>query len=592
MAVNTAQAKGVDVEHIGIKVDGEYIDDWMKYLLRIEVDMSFYMPDMCTAIFQDDDLELMEKKVFAIGKPIEITYGDPDDVAKLVSLFKGEITAIEPEFKQDYVLNYIVRGFDKSHRLNRGAKSKAFVNRKDSDIVSDLAKAAKLNVSSDATKTVRDHVIQQNESDLSFLHRLADVNGYEVYVDDTTLHFKKASTTRGSTIELKWGDSLMYFNPKASAAGQVDKVTVRGWDPAKKEAVVGEVSSSKVHPTTGFESKKSGGEIAKSKFSTATQIEVRRPVVDTTHAQAIAQAILDEINGNFMEATGVAEGDPEMVSGTKVDIKNCGMFDGQYIVTSALHIYDPAVKPTYQIEFTVSGSRPRLFSDLIGDAAVTSSAQQRWPGVYTAIIDNNNDKEDLGRVKVRFPWLDDELVSNWARVATLGGGAARGLVWTPEVNDEVLVVFEQGDFNYPVVMGGLHNKKDASPLKGKKSVANGKVEVRGLKTRAGHQLNFYDESGKEKIELIDSKTNTKMLLDTAKKTIEITSKDKYNVKADGDISIEGKNITIKATASLTLQAGGSMTVKSGSAMSVQSSSTMSLQASMNMTVKGLAVAIN
>jgi phage protein D len=598
--VVTTKAKGVDVEHIGIKVAGEYIDKWMKYLLRIEVDMSFYVPDMFTAIFQDDDLELMETEVFSLGKPIEITYGDPKDETKLVSLFKGEVTAIEPEFKQDYVLTYIVRGFDPSHRLSRGATSKAFIENKDSDIVKELGRAAGLSVSVDETKTVREHVVQQNESDLNFLHRLAAVNGYEVYVDGKTLHFKKAATTRGSIIDLLWSKNLTYFSPKASAAGQVDKVIVRGWDPAKKEAIVEQATSSKVHPATGFSNKKSGGDVAAAQFKSADQIEVRRPVVDPNHAKAIAQAILDEINGNFMEATGIAAGDPLLISGAQVDVQNCGMFNGKYVVTSALHIYDPSLQPTYQVEFAVSGSRPRLFSELLDDAAVSATAQQRWPGAYIGLVDNNNDPRNLGRVKVRYPWLDDQMVSGWARVAVLGGGAERGLEWTPEINDEVLVVFEQGDFDYPVVIGGLHNGKDKPGLPTNVSVKNGKVEVRAMTTRIGHKLTFTDESGKESIELIDAKGDTKMLMDMANKTIALTSKDKYNVKADGDISIEGNNITIKASSSMTLEAGSNITINAGQnvsvtaqmAATVKASTTLTLQATGNATIKGAMVAIN
>jgi uncharacterized protein involved in type VI secretion and phage assembly len=96
--------------------------------------------------------------------------------------------------------------------------------------------------------------------------------------------------------------------------------------------------------------------------------------------------------------------------------------------------------------------------------------------VYVAIVTNNNAEDDYGQVKVKYPWMDDSQESFWARIAGPGGGKQRGLYFLPEVDDEVLVAFEQGDFNHPYIIGGLYNGKDAPPLAVGDVVSGGKVK--------------------------------------------------------------------------------------------------------------------
>ena len=72
---------------------------------------------------------------------------------------------------------------------------------------------------------------------------------------------------------------------------------------------------------------------------------------------------------------------------------------------------------------------------------------------------NNVDPDKINRVKLKYPWFDDSVESGWARVITLGAGKEMGMHWLPEIDDEVLVAFERGNFNYPYVLGGVHSQK-------------------------------------------------------------------------------------------------------------------------------------
>lgn len=118
-------------------------------------------------------------------------------------------------------------------------------------------------------------------------------------------------------------------------------------------------------------------------------------------------------------------------------------------------------------------------------------------GAVVGLVTNNKDPEKLGRVKVKFPWMTNDEESQWARIATLDAGRDRGSWWIPEINDEVLCVFEHGDINFPYVIGGLWNGKDRPPTSGRPGDFNqdGKDNLRFVKSRDDHLLIFDEPRG-------------------------------------------------------------------------------------------------
>ncbi len=175
------------------------------------------------------------------------------------------------------------------------------------------------------------------------------------------------------------------------------------------------------------------------------------------------------------------------------------------------------------------------------------------------IVTNLEDPDKLGRIKVKYPHLGDEQ-SNWARLVSPMGGSERGVFFRPEVNDEVLVTFLQGDMRFPMILGGLWNGKDKPPKDDGKAKEN---NWRFIKSRSGHLLKLDDTKGKEKIEIIDKGQKHKIVIDCSGKKIQITCDAgdiELSAKA-GAIKMEAKTITLKATAAMTLEAGAAVTVK-------------------------------
>src|SRR5262252_5813625 len=98
-------------------------------------------------------------------------------------------------------------------------------------------------------------------------------------------------------------------------------------------------------------------------------------------------------------------------------------------------------------------------------AAQIRTAEEESARVYeplVGVVTDNKDPLRLGRVKIKFPVLSEQDTSDWAPVVMLGAGKNRGWFFIPEVDDEVLVMFEHGDLNRPMVIGALWNGKDTT----------------------------------------------------------------------------------------------------------------------------------
>ena len=211
--------------------------------------------------------------------------------------------------------------------------------------------------------------------------------------------------------------------------------------------------------------------------------------------------------------------------------------------------------------------------DLMNEKGPAAGAGKK-PGVEIGIVTNNKDPENLGRVRVKFPWFSEDDESQWARVATLMGGKDRGTLFLPEVDDEVLVAFEHGDMRRPYIVGALWNGIDTPP---KEFANDGKNNVRLIKSRSGHLIKFDDTNGSERIEVIDKSGTNSIVIDTSQKTITITSDQDILLKApQGKISLHSKEIEIKSREATKVEAGSGMT----------------LEASAKMTVRGAEVNIN
>lgn len=173
--------------------------------------------------------------------------------------------------------------------------------------------------------------------------------------------------------------------------------------------------------------------------------------------------------------------------------------------------------------------------------------------VVPAVVTQNDDPEKLGRVKVRFPWMDDQQDSDWVHVASPSAGKQRGLFFVPEVDDLVLIAFAFGRVDRAYVLGSLWSTADKPPAEER--------HKRTIKSVSGHLITLDDTEDAESISIVDKSGKNKIVLDAKNNSITIESDGELTIKAKGklalssddDVSILGKTVSVEATGKAVLK---------------------------------------
>ena len=352
-----------------IKIDGRDVpEDLMHDLAEVVVDQSLQLPDMFTILLYDPQLRWVDDPLLDIGKEVEIQVQtgleEGEAGSKQGRLIKGEITSLEPSFSWEGKSTLLVRGYDRSHRLHRGKKTRTFAHQTDQQIVQKIAQEVGLRAEVDAESAniTYDWVLQNNQTNMEFLLTRAERIGYQVYAADGKLYFKKGDAVLGEGPRLELGDTLEHFRPRWRATHQASEMTVRGWDPVGKRTVVGQATPNRSLNQGGMQ--QPGGNVASRAFNTAPAVVVNQPVFTANEAKALAQGLSNDISREFVKAEGSCRGDPRVRAGWTLTIANVGdRFKGKYFVTSATHIYNAT---GYQTTFHITGRHPSLVSRLVG----------------------------------------------------------------------------------------------------------------------------------------------------------------------------------------------------------------------------------
>ena len=200
--------------------------------------------------------------------------------------------------------------------------------------------------------------------------------------------------------------------------------------------------------------------------------------------------------------------------------------------------------------------------EMVLDVRMPSGLGGRWYGVFPALVADVKDPDGQGRVKITLPWSPDTAGGRyeaWARVATLMGGKNRGSWFIPDVNDEVLIVFEGGDPRRPYVIGGLWNGSDQPP---DSMDGAGKNNRKVIRSRNGVKVTLDDTDGQEKL-ILETPGKQKFTMKDGPGAIEIEDSNGNSVK------LEASGITVNAAAKVTISAtqvevsAGTVTVNAG-----------------------------
>jgi phage protein D len=590
-----------------ITIDGSPLAaDIEQLLVEAYVDDNRNLPDMFVLRFRDANRLVLSKAAVKIGSRIKIAVTSTDTQSP-EPLISAEVTALEAEFDATGTFT-LIRGYDLSHRLFRGRHAETYTQVTASDVAVKVARRVGLSIGIvEATSTVFDTVSQGGVSDWHFLSGLAREIGYEVAVRDDKFEFcmpqsagdaPPAGGAAGNPMVLELGTDLLRVRSSVTSAEQVKETQVRGWDIAEKRALVGTAPAR----TTSAELPGANPADLAHVFGDPTYVATDVPYRKQAEVDVAARAVAEQIAGAFAELDGVTRGNPKIRAGTAVSIDNIGPpFDGKYTVTTSRHHFDQTTG--YVTQFAVTGRQER---SLLGLASGGGFSDRRLAGVVVAQVSDVNDPQGRGRVKLTYPWLSDTYVSDWTRTVQPGAGKDRGAMVVPEVGDEVLAAFEQGDIRRPYVVGGLYNGVDtpkAGPIDLVDS-GSGEINRRSLVSRRGHRLDFLDQTGKtegvtirtgdDKLQLLMDATGTKLTIhsdgtvlvearqgvtvDAASSTVELKGGD-IKLTGKNGVTIDGGTGAVKVTAGSDLSLTGVAAKLEGSAQTeVKGGATCSISA--------------
>jgi len=431
---------------------------------------------------------------------------------------------------------------------------------------------------------------QYRETDFAYIMRLAAGSGMFAWYSGRDFNLGPASGDR--TVELKWREDLGAFRIGLGTAPAEFKSDVYNYEQKKtysqdsksisQETVLSNLS--KISPDASRKIYKDSG------FSSAPKVVADAQTLDATLKNERRKAM-----GSMITCIGQSIV-PELHVGCCARIAGMEKLDGQYWVTGVRHIFNESGKyhntfVCVPLDIAYPGAKQTKRDLDIGEerkdepASSDKIAETRKPpvvGMHVARVVDLKDPDKLGRIKISYPWLDAEQTA-WVRMVAPHAGKDRGWYALPEIGDEVLVGYEHGNTDHPIVLGCLYNK-DNAPMQEAISSDN---DVKMFMTRSGNKIVLNDKSGAEQIVISQKDGKNRIVLDLSGPSIAISTdgdvsvKGKRNVtieadqgitiKASADVKIEGANVEIKANANIKSEAGANNDIKGGAQVNVKGS---------------------
>jgi phage protein D len=257
---------------------------------------------------------------FDMGTDVEIDVGYGKTTE---TILVGSIAEHRVDFPRNGSPQVDISGYGLLHEMQRNSNSRSWDETTDSDVAKEVANEYRFEtVTVEETDTQRPKIVQNDETDHTFLERLAEPNsdedaGYRVTVRRDEFIFGTPPSDEEPTVTLPYGDALQSFSPEYRTGSQVGSVEVRGYDSGTKSGIVGTAKSDTVQE---------GSEV------------VRRQVDSQAEAETAARARLDDIESDRLTGRGESIGLPEIQAGKTVELSRLGdRFSREYYVESASH---------------------------------------------------------------------------------------------------------------------------------------------------------------------------------------------------------------------------------------------------------------
>ncbi|MFK7003220.1 Rhs element Vgr protein [Flavobacterium covae] len=496
-----------------LRIDGK--DFLAKNTYTVDLKQFTNEHDIFTIITPDDSLDsfegyVMENSKNILGKKISINF---HRFGSITQTFTGIIANIRN--KKDEGGGYgklYITGHSPSILLENGKDCQSYENKKLDEIIKqalaeyngEVAISTK-NINTDYTIP---YCVQYKESDYQFIKRLAHRYGEYFYYDGESLIFGneiKDTIELGENIDLIDIEFEMMIKPQLFKYLSYDSISAE-----VKEKDSDAVKNNVQRKTNPFQqaaieaSEKVFRKKSEMLFNATSQQTVEKDLKEMARRQK-------ESREHTMQVRGRSR-DPKLRIGGKAKISDINAKAMEtYRIIEIYHYHDGS---EYYNEFV---GIPDIFISPFFDEDAFPTCEEQ-----SAIVMQNDNPQ--GMIKVQFPWQKKKgLTTPWLRVVTPYAGKGKGMHIIPEVGEEVIIGFDNGNAERPFVFGAMFNGKASA---GKGGSGN---YIKGLQTASGNKLHMDDNAG----------------------SVHLTDKGSVDLKFDG-----AGNATVNANESITFTCGG------------------------------------
>ena len=481
---------------------------------------------------------IMEHSRDLLGEPLTIKFYQ---YGKVVQHFSGIITRIycKRQTGGGYGTLYI-SGNAPSILLDQGKTCNSYENKTLKEIIASVSEGYDNSAQVDSSAGVNTtralpYTVQYNESDYKFICRLANLYGEYFYYDGSKLIF---GNKLQETIDL--GENLNLINEDFNLEMKpqdfeyinyaIDRAEVYRKD---AESASCEYKNNPIQTDAKNASKKLFKKIPQ-KYHSATSLEQS----DIDLEEVVRQE--RDLRELSLKVTGRSR-DPRLRMNTfacLTDINARAMETYRVIKISHYHS-----GMNYENSFEAI---PMMRTPADYNAEAFPKAEQQ-----PAIVKDNNDPQGMGRVRVQFFWQKGDELSPWIRMIQPYAGSGKGFYFIPEVGEEVMVDFENGNAERPFVLGAHYNgaaKSGYNPT------------TKAIHTQSGTKILLNDAEGSVRIE--DASGNIYQM--DGNGTIEVKAPKNIIFTAGEDLKFSaGRNMTTNVANNLTTNVGNEIIQDSG-----------------------------
>ncbi|MCO6457752.1 MAG: phage late control D family protein [Pirellulaceae bacterium] len=286
---------------------------------------------------QEPRLLYLDGRILDFGKSLVVAVGSAGGQRYI---FRGRISGLEAHFEESQEHEVAVLAEDRLMDLRMTRRSRTYENVSDAQIAEEIAAEHGLSVEAAADGPSYDVVQQWNMSDLAFLRERARRVRAEVWVERDTLYFQSRSRRAGTELTLVRGNNLLAVELRADLAGQRTAVRVSGYDAGERAGFEEEAGDEAI--AAEIRGGRTGPAILAAAFGPRISHRVRDVPLVATEAADWARAEMLRRGRSFVQATGVTEGSPDMIVGSRLRLERVGRpFEGgDYYVTQVRHCFD------------------------------------------------------------------------------------------------------------------------------------------------------------------------------------------------------------------------------------------------------------